>query len=305
MLRREKHPVAFNNVTSRRKEKKNEPKITACPSPTLYSAPWPKCDQDNQEKLPTQSSSPQHNIQHIMHHKQYKYNSRHRHHRKYQHSPPLRCHHPSSLRHPTKSSYQSTKQQRNSPNTRAPINITRKMSPSRNSSPNSTPTTMTRNSPVIAQKPTHANTCASPLAQTSTRILISATPCSTKQKHLLDRQRNNRRYRKNLEPPHRRKRVETNTRTFRQHRKRNPIPTAFVRKYERNSPRKYSPNANCRNSEHGTPTEYYSHQGRPPDPSVLFRSSSAGSVPTEYYSTQGRPPDGLREGHPTEYRPPQ
>eukprot|EP00957_Ditylum_brightwellii_P134876 10282968-Ditylum_brightwellii.AAC.1 len=47
-------------------------------------------------------------------------------------------------------------------------------------------------------------------------------------------------------------------------------------------------------SNHGTPTEYYSHQGQPPDPTVLFCSPSAGSVPTEYYSTQGRPLDRSR-----------
>eukprot|EP00957_Ditylum_brightwellii_P158776 12085526-Ditylum_brightwellii.AAC.1 len=57
---------------------------------------------------------------------------------------------------------------------------------------------------------------------------------------------------------------------------------------------KSSTNANCRDSEHSTPTEYYSHQGRPLDLSVLFCSPSAGSIPTKYYSTQGRPPDGCR-----------
>eukprot|EP00957_Ditylum_brightwellii_P038148 2884447-Ditylum_brightwellii.AAC.1 len=44
--------------------------------------------------------------------------------------------------------------------------------------------------------------------------------------------------------------------------------------------------------------EYYSHQGRPPDPPVLFYSPSAGSIPTEYYSTQGRPPDNPRNQSP-------
>eukprot|EP00957_Ditylum_brightwellii_P156198 11888798-Ditylum_brightwellii.AAC.1 len=64
-------------------------------------------------------------------------------------------------------------------------------------------------------------------------------------------------------------------RAFRKHQKRIPIPKANIRKYERTSPRKSSTNANHHNSEHGTPTEYYSHQGWPPDPSVLFRSPSA------------------------------
>eukprot|EP00957_Ditylum_brightwellii_P133193 10155278-Ditylum_brightwellii.AAC.1 len=47
-------------------------------------------------------------------------------------------------------------------------------------------------------------------------------------------------------------------------------------------------------SSYSTPTEYYSHQGRPPDPTALFCSPSAGSVLTKYYSTQGRPPDRSR-----------
>eukprot|EP00957_Ditylum_brightwellii_P187105 14250776-Ditylum_brightwellii.AAC.1 len=58
------------------------------------------------------------------------------------------------------------------------------------------------------------------------------------------------------------------------------------------------PNANLCNSEHGTPTEYYSHQGQPPDPSILFRSPSTSSIPTEYYSTQRRPPDNPRNQGP-------
>eukprot|EP00957_Ditylum_brightwellii_P047439 3603684-Ditylum_brightwellii.AAC.1 len=58
------------------------------------------------------------------------------------------------------------------------------------------------------------------------------------------------------------------------------------------------PNANLRHSTHGTPTEYYRHQGQPPDPSVLFCSPSAGSVPTKYYSTQGRPPNKPRNQGP-------
>eukprot|EP00957_Ditylum_brightwellii_P022969 1733747-Ditylum_brightwellii.AAC.1 len=44
-------------------------------------------------------------------------------------------------------------------------------------------------------------------------------------------------------------------------------------------------------SNYGPPTEYYSHQGQPPDPTALFRSPSAGNVPNKYYSTQGQPPD--------------
>eukprot|EP00957_Ditylum_brightwellii_P163396 12440910-Ditylum_brightwellii.AAC.1 len=61
-----------------------------------------------------------------------------------------------------------------------------------------------------------------------------------------------------------------NIRAIRKHRKHTPIAQVYVRKYERNSPQKSSLNANLRNSERGTPTEYYSHQGCPPDPFVLF-----------------------------------
>ena len=86
---------------------------------------------------------------------------------------------------------------------------------------------------------------------------------------------------------------ETRKRTLRKLRHRKYSPHVHVRKYASKYLRPLFLHANLRLCMSSTPTEYYSHQGRPPDPHVLLRSPSSGSAPTEYYSTQGRPPDRI------------